>query len=80
MLKGLAGTLGLLQQSPRAYLQSGSAVDEASILERIAARADAKKNRDFALADQIRKDLLAQGIELQDSPAGTTWTATGVKA
>lgn len=77
LLKGLAATLGLLQQAPRAYLQSGSALDEASILERIAARADAKKNRDFALADQIRKDLLAQGIELQDSPAGTTWTATG---
>jgi len=79
LLKGLAGTLGLLQQSPRAYLQSGSALDESKILERIAARADAKKSRDFALADQIRQDLLAQGIELQDSPSGTTWTATGAK-
>lgn len=78
LLKGLAGTLGLLQQSPRAYLQSGSALDESKILERIAARADAKKSRDFALADQIRQDLLAQGIELQDSPSGTTWTTTGV--
>jgi len=79
LLKGLGATLGLLQQSPRAYLQSGSALDESSILERIAARAEAKKNRDFALADRIRQDLLAQGIELQDSPSGTTWTATGVK-
>jgi cysteinyl-tRNA synthetase len=78
LLKGLAGTLGLLQQSPRAYLQSGSALDESKILERIAARADAKKSRDFALADQIRQELLAQGIELQDSPSGTTWSATGV--
>ena len=77
LLKGLAGTLGLLQQSPRAYLQAGCGLDEANILERIAARAEAKKKRDFALADQIRKDLLAQGIELQDSPTGTTWTTTG---
>jgi cysteinyl-tRNA synthetase len=80
LLKGLAETLGLLQQSPRAYLQLGSSLDESNIRERIAARAEAKKNRDFALADQIRKDLLAQGVELQDSPSGTTWTAIGVKA
>ena len=80
LLKGLAETLGLLQQPPRAYLQSGSVLDESNIRERIAARAEAKKKRDFALADQIRKDLLAQGVELQDSPTGTTWTATGVKA
>jgi cysteinyl-tRNA synthetase len=73
VLKGLAATLGLLQQAPRTYLQSGNAVDEASIAERIAARDAAKKNRDFALADSIRKELAAQGVVLQDSPQGTTW-------
>jgi cysteinyl-tRNA synthetase len=39
----------------------------------ISARSEAKKRRDFAEADRIRADLLAQGILLEDSPGGTTW-------
>jgi cysteinyl-tRNA synthetase len=73
LLKSLAATLGLLQQSPRAYLQGGHGLDEASIEQAMAERAEAKKARDFARADAIRQSLLAQGIVLQDSPQGTTW-------
>ena len=73
LLKGLAATLGLLQQSPRTYLQAGSGLDEANIKERIETRDAAKKARNFPLADQIRKDLAADGIVLQDSAQGTTW-------
>ena len=72
-LKGLAATLGLLQQRPRDYLRSGNTIDEAMIAERIEARDTAKQVRDFALADRIRQELLAQGIALKDSAAGTTW-------
>ncbi len=73
LLKALAATLNFLQQDPRKYLQGGSGIDDAMVAMRIAERADAKRARNFALADQIRQELLTQGIVLQDSPTGTTW-------
>jgi cysteinyl-tRNA synthetase len=73
LLKALGGCLGLLQSEPARYLQAGAGLDDARIQQLIAERADAKKARDFALADRIRSDLLAKGIVLKDSPDGTTW-------
>ena len=64
---------GLLQADPKVFLQAGAVLDETAILDRIAQRAAAKAERDFALADTIRKNLLAQGIVLKDSASGTTW-------
>lgn len=76
LLKGLGGCLGLLQGNPQAFLQGGAAgVDAAAIEGLIARRAAAKAGKDFAEADRIRKDLLAQGIVLKDSATGTTWEA-----
>jgi cysteinyl-tRNA synthetase len=76
LLKALGGVLGLLQQSPQAYLQGGfeaGGLDASAIEALIEARAEAKKAKDFARSDQIRNELAEQGIVLKDSPQGTTW-------
>lgn len=52
-------------------------VDEGRIAQLIEKRAEAKKVEDFARADEIRKELDAQGVELRDTPEGTTWRHKG---
>lgn len=73
LLRALGACLGLLQQDPKAFLQSGAGLDAAAIQAQIDERSAAKLARDFVRADAIRKDLLAKGIVLKDSPSGTHW-------
>ena len=78
-LKNLGAVLGLLQRDSDSFLQGvalngaadndGDAVIQALILQRIGA----KKAKNFTLADDIRQQLQADGIVLEDTPQGTTW-------
>ncbi len=70
-LKSLASILGLLQDDSETFLK-GENDNDAEIEAQIQARIDAKKAKNWALADQIRDELKAQGVILEDSPDGTT--------
>jgi cysteinyl-tRNA synthetase len=77
LLQALGACLGLLQLDPAAFLKGRPAtagqITDAAVDTLVAQRAAAKLARDFAQADCLRKELLAAGIELKDSPAGTSW-------
>jgi cysteinyl-tRNA synthetase len=75
LLKSLGAVLGLLQDNPDAFLLAGnnSELDATSIEVLIAERQQAKKDKNFARSDQIRDELKAQGVVLEDARTGTTW-------
>ncbi|WP_234123328.1 cysteine--tRNA ligase [Clostridium hydrogenum] len=66
LIRGLGKPLGILQKSTVTSLE-----DEIEKL--IQERQEARKNRDFKLADKIRDDLKARGIILEDTPEGVRW-------
>lgn len=73
-LKHLGSILGLLQEAPDSFLQAGAnGMDKAAIEELIQARLQARAAKEWAKADEIRKQLTEEGIELEDGQGGTTW-------
>lgn len=82
-LQGAAQVLGLLREEPMAFLHQRDlaylddmGLSEGEVLEAIEDRAEARKNRDWGVADRIRESLAARGILLKDGPDGTTWSVT----
>ena len=74
-LKSLGAVLGLLQDDADIFLQTGAVnqLDAARIDAFITERTQAKKDKNFARSDEIRDELKAQGIVLEDTRTGTTW-------
>ncbi|WAC44248.1 cysteine--tRNA ligase [Pseudomonas sp. SL4(2022)] len=74
-LKELAGVLGVLQLEPEAFLQAGATgkVDAAEVEALIAARLQARTEKNWGESDRIRDQLTAMGVVLEDGKGGTTW-------
>ena len=71
-----ANVLGILQHSPKKWLGIGQIqdnLDSTHIEDLINQRNEARKNKDFKTADEIRDKLTELGIEIEDTPNGTIW-------
>ena len=65
--------LGLLQQDPEVWFKGEASDDDTRIDALLAERTAAKVAKNFTRADEIRDQLTAEGIVLEDNPTGTTW-------
>lgn len=75
-LLGLAELMGLLQKDPEEWFtlaRGAGDISKQDIEMLIAERQQAKDDKDYSGADQIRQSLLDQGVVLEDSRAGTQW-------
>jgi cysteinyl-tRNA synthetase len=74
-LKRSAGVLGVLQENPQEWSQQSPTVSltEQEIDSFIQQRQQAREDRDFARADEIRQELLEKGIQLEDKAGQTFW-------
>ena len=73
-LKQFGEIFGILQQNPEEFLQGNVTDDFSATVEKlIAARALAKKNKNYSEADRIRAELQKLNVVIEDSASGTTW-------
>tara|TARA_B100001057_G_scaffold61798_1_gene55130 strand:+ start:1491 stop:2861 length:1371 start_codon:yes stop_codon:yes gene_type:complete len=75
-LYNLSRIIGLLEESPKKYFQTGISVSDEDIQNLISKRNQARLNKDFDLSDKIRDELLDMGITLEDKDTGTIWRKT----
>lgn len=78
LLQSLANRLGLLMQTPEDFFKGAASealdgLSDADIEALIAERAQARQDKNWARSDEVRDQLLAEGIELLDSAQGTSW-------
>jgi cysteinyl-tRNA synthetase len=82
--RAIGATLGIMRRPPAEFLLARRdrlcvrrKIDRAAVEARIAERAAARTGKDFKRADEIRAELKASGVELMDTPTGTTWRVAG---
>ena len=75
-LYNLSKILGILEESPEKYFQTGISFSDEEIQDLISKRNEARSNKDFKLSDKIRDHLLDKGITLEDKDTGTIWRKT----
>jgi cysteinyl-tRNA synthetase len=70
----LGGVLGILSLDPEDWFRAGDSggLSDAEIEALIAARNEARKSKNWAESDRIRKELAEKGVVLEDKPGGTT--------
>ncbi len=75
LLVKLGGYLGLLQNSPENFLQgdTDTAVDAEKVEQLIAAREQARADKDWEKADKIRDELAAMQVVVEDGAGGSGW-------
>ena len=75
LLRQLGDLIGILQSDAESYLRGGASANDgdAEIDALVAQRNEAKANKDWGTADEIRNKLQEMGIVLEDGPSGTTW-------
>lgn len=74
--KNSANLMGFLTSTPAAWLAQKTTANDSDVAwieNLIAERTEAKKSKNFARADEIRKELSAKGINIKDTPQGTEW-------
>ena len=64
--------LGILQQDPNEWFQGVSNIDEKEVQFLLDTRAQAKQDKNFDLADEIRDKVTAMGVQIQDHPDGSS--------
>lgn len=75
-LLAIGGLMGILQQTPETWFQqatSENAIQAEDIDRLVEERQQAKKDKNYARADEIRQQLKEAGVVLEDSREGTTW-------
>jgi cysteinyl-tRNA synthetase len=73
-LRELALTLGLFRNPPKEAAAGGDELTGKLVELLIEMRADARKAKNFAMADKVRNRLAEIGVILEDRPGGTAWT------